>query len=170
MIHAYDEMYLEKAQTSLALMLDFAVHDLGYDIDRFFSLFCVSPSGHAFAYGDVSVIAGRSGIELAYDVLYESGLGECTLRPQVRFDRTPEYWAGWAVAYYQWRTALSFSRIAGTVPISDVVCMYHPFHEMDISCFCEEMDSLYRKANPDTALAQRRRNTGMTQKELSLES
>ena len=48
--------------------------------------------------------------------------------------------------------------------------MYHPFHEMDISCFCEEMDRLYRKANPDTALAQRRRNTGMTQKELSLSS
>ena len=89
---------------------------------------------------------------------------------QVRFDRTPEYWAGWAVAYYQWRTALSFSRIAGAVPISDVVCMYHPFHEMDISCFCEEMDRLYRKANPDTALAQRRRNTGMTQKELSQSS
>lgn len=170
MTHAYDEMYLEKAQTSLGLMLDFVVHDLGYDVDSFFSLFCVSPSGHAFAYGDVSVIAGRSGIELAYDVLYESGLGECTLRPQVRFDRTPEYWAGWAVAYYQWRTALSFSRIAGAVPISDVVCMYHPFHEMDISCFCEEMDRLYRKANPDTALAQRRRNTGMTQKELSLSS
>ena len=114
----------------------------------------------SMTWGDVSVIAGRSGIELAYDVLYESGLGECTLRPQVRFDRTPEYWAGWAVAYYQWRTALSFSRIAGAVPISDVVCMYHPFHEMDISCFCD----------PDTALAQRRRNTGMTQKELSLSS
>ena len=59
MTHAYDEMYLEKAQTSLALMLDFVVHDLGYDVDSFFSLFCVSPSGHAFAYGDVSVIAGR---------------------------------------------------------------------------------------------------------------
>ena len=28
--------------------------------------------------------------------------------PFMRFDRTPEYWAGWILAYYQWETNLSF--------------------------------------------------------------
>ncbi len=39
MIHAYDKVYLEKARTSLARMLDFAVYDLHYDIKVFFNMF-----------------------------------------------------------------------------------------------------------------------------------
>ena len=35
MIYAYDKVYLEKARTSLARMLDFAVYDLNYDIEDF---------------------------------------------------------------------------------------------------------------------------------------
>ena len=35
MIHAYDKVYLEKARTTLARMLDFAVYDLKYDIEEF---------------------------------------------------------------------------------------------------------------------------------------
>lgn len=39
MIHAYDRVYLDKAQTTLGRMLDFAVYDLGYDMEAFFALF-----------------------------------------------------------------------------------------------------------------------------------
>ena len=39
MIHAYDKVCLEKAQTALGRMLDFAVHDLSYDLRSFFDLF-----------------------------------------------------------------------------------------------------------------------------------
>lgn len=35
MICAYDKVYLEKARTVLARMLDYAVYDLKYDIDDF---------------------------------------------------------------------------------------------------------------------------------------
>ena len=38
MMHAYDKLYLEKARTALARMLDFAVYDLHYDISQFLSL------------------------------------------------------------------------------------------------------------------------------------
>lgn len=31
MIHAYDKVYLEKARTPLARILDFAIYDLHYD-------------------------------------------------------------------------------------------------------------------------------------------
>ena len=37
MIRAYSEMYLDRAQTALATMLDFAVNDLGWDPDAFLS-------------------------------------------------------------------------------------------------------------------------------------
>ena len=42
MMHAYDKLYLDKARTSLARMLDFAVYDLHYDISEFFELFLAS--------------------------------------------------------------------------------------------------------------------------------
>ena len=42
MTHAYDKLYLDKAQTALGRMLDFAVYDLKYDISEFFDLFLVS--------------------------------------------------------------------------------------------------------------------------------
>ena len=39
MIHAYDKIYLEKARAVLGRMLDFAVHDLKYNLADFFDLF-----------------------------------------------------------------------------------------------------------------------------------
>ena len=73
MIHAYDKVYLEKARTSLARMLDFAVYDLHYDIKVFFDMFINSGIAARFEKGDFRIIAGKSGIELAYDVAEISG-------------------------------------------------------------------------------------------------
>ena len=39
MICAYDKVYLDCAKRVLGRMLDFAVHDLEYGIQEFFSLF-----------------------------------------------------------------------------------------------------------------------------------
>ena len=43
MIHAYDELYLERARSVMAHMLDYAVHGLGYELEDFFKLFLVRP-------------------------------------------------------------------------------------------------------------------------------
>ena len=68
MIHAYDKVYLEKARTTLARMLDFAVYDLKYDIEEFFNMFIDSGIAARFEKGDFQIVAGKSGVELAYDV------------------------------------------------------------------------------------------------------
>lgn len=39
MIRAYQESYLNKAQKTLAAMMDYAVSDLNYEPDEFFMLF-----------------------------------------------------------------------------------------------------------------------------------
>ena len=69
MIHAYDKVYLSKAQSALGRMLDFAVYSLQYDISEFFDLFLSSGVATRFEKGDYSVITGLSGVELAYTVL-----------------------------------------------------------------------------------------------------
>jgi len=71
-IRSYDKNYLEKARVSLAQMLDFAVHDLKYDISEFFDLFIRTGYAERFEKGDANILVGMSGVELAYAVLDEN--------------------------------------------------------------------------------------------------
>lgn len=152
MMHAYDKVYLEKARTNLGRMLDFTVYDLHYDISDFFELFLRSGVAEQFGNGDFSVIAGMSGVELAYLVLEKLDIFLPRITPNYTVNRSEEYWTGWALAYYQWETALSFSEIVRHIPIHDVVALYSPYHEMDIRQFVDKMNTLYRIAKPDTLL------------------
>lgn len=170
MIHAYDKVYLDKARTALGRMLDFAVYDLKYDVEDFFALFITSGIAARFEKGDYSVIVGISGVELAYKVLELTKGEENRIKPRYSADRSEEYWAGWALAYYQWDTALSFEEIVRAVPMKRIVEMYSPYHEMDIRQFCDKMNERYRTAQPETNLKALRQRSGLSQRELAEQS
>ena len=168
MTNAYDRAYLLHARQSLGRMLDFACHGLGYSARAFWDLFFGSGVAASVGDGDVRFIAGMSGYELAYEVL--DRCGEKYLRavdPAPSEAKSPEYWAAWSVAHYQWFRGLAFSRIDSFASIDDIVAMYHPFHEMDISQFCDEMDRLYRLKFPERNLKRIRRNAHLSQSELA---
>ena len=167
MIHAYDKLYLEKARTNLGRMLDFAVYDLHYEIDIFFDLFVTSGVAARFESGDFTLIAGMSGVELAYKVLEESNIAHNRIKPNYTANRSEAYWTGWALAYYQWFTALSFKEIIQYIPIRDIVDLYWPYHEMDIRQFVDKMNERYKAAKPDTNLKIRRQRNGLSQRELA---
>lgn len=133
---AYDEVYLQPARANLGRMLDVAVDGLGYGLGEFYGLFLASGLARRFGAGDYGLITGCSGAELAFRVV-EAVRPEGALRPQVRYryDRSPEYWCGWALARYQWKTAMTFDMINRITPIEDVRQMYDAYHEMDIRHF-----------------------------------
>ena len=170
MIRAYHKVYLEKARNNLGRMLDFATYDLGYDPCTFFDLFINSGLAKGFEKGEFNLTVGMSGVELAYRVLELTNHQIEDPQPRYTADRTPEYWAGWALAYYQWETALSFLDILECVPLDDIIRMYSPYHEMDIRQFCDRMNELYREANPETRLKQIRQRAGLSQRELAEQS
>lgn len=141
MTPAYNRIYLQVAQKGLARMLDFACHGLGYTATDFWRLFLTSGVAVRFGEGESHLLAGMSGFELAYEVL------DCAKIDYVRPEnpispaaKSPEYWAGWALARYQWESGRTFEEIDKAVPISSVILMYSPYHEMDISQFVEEME------------------------------
>ena len=74
MMCAYDKIYLEKARNALGRMLDIAVYYMHYDIDDFFDMFIASGMARRFEKGDVSLIVGRSGAEMTYEVMDKSGV------------------------------------------------------------------------------------------------
>ena len=75
MMHAYDKLYLDKARTALARMLDFAVYDLHYDIREFFELFLASGIARRFEQGDFTILAGMSVVEPCLYGFRERGTG-----------------------------------------------------------------------------------------------
>ena len=131
-MYAYDEMYLEKARIALGRMFEFAVHQLGYNIDVFFVLFISSGMAKRFENGDVSVLVGKSGVELAYEVLYNTYGVVNTIEIEYTVNRSPEYWVGWVLAYYQWESGKRFSEINKEISLDEILLMYSPYHEMDI--------------------------------------
>lgn len=167
MIHAYDKVYLEKARIALGRMLDFAVYDLKYDITVFFNLFIESGIADCFGNGDFSVIVGMSGVELAYEVLEQSGVEFERIKPNYTADRSEEYWAGWALAYYQWATSVSFAEIVRYVSIKDILALYLPYHEMDIRQFVDKINAMYRAAKSETNLKLLRKKVGLSQRDLA---
>ena len=164
MIHAYDKNYLSKAQNNLASMFDFAVYDLKEDLTLFYKKFLQSKISSQFERGEATVIAGRSGVELALELIGDESLAS-KYRPAA--NRTPEYWCGWALAYFQWQTNLSFKEIDNYIPVSEVLNMYSPFHEMDISQFCDKMLELYNKRKNNTNLKKLRIGAELSQSQLA---
>lgn len=167
MMHAYDKIYLEKAQTVLARMLDFAVHDLGYEIDEFFDIFLSSGLATRFGKGDFRLIAGKSGIELAYEVLEKTDDSFERIKPYYVMNRSAEFWTGWALAYYQWYTGLSFKEIIKTISISNIMSLYSPYHEMDIKQFVDKMNEIYKAKNAHSNLKNMRIRAGLSQSQLA---
>jgi len=167
MTHAYDKVYLDKARSALGRMLDFAVHDLRHDIAEFFDLFISTSTAERFESGDFALLVGKSGVELAYEVL-DRALGNVErISPRYTANRSEEYWTGWALAYYQWETSLSFREIVRYVPIKEIRALYSPYHEMDIRQFADKMNDLYLAAKPDTNLKTLRQRAGLSQRELA---
>lgn len=105
--------------------------------------------------------------ELGYEVLEQSGEKFKRVDPRPACGRSEEYWCGWALAYYQWETALSFAQIEARVPIGDVRALYTPYHEMDIRQFADKMSELYLVAGTDTNLKLRRTRAGLSQRQLA---
>ena len=85
-------------------------------------------------------------------------------------DKSPEYWAGWALAYYQWYSGRSFMEILTAVPLEAIIDLYHPYHEMDIRQFADLMDQKIKTAYPQTRLKKRREICGLSQSELANEA
>ena len=145
-------------------MFDFAVYDLEEDLTDFYQKFLKSRISSQFERGESTVIVGKSGVELTLEIIGDEKLAS-KYRPVA--NRTPEYWCGWALAYFQWYSGLTFKEIDNYIPVSEVLAMYSPYHEMDISQFCDKMIELYNNRKINTNLKNMRLNAGLSQSELA---
>ena len=146
MTHAYNQLYLEDAMHNMGTMLDCAVHALHFDLPVFYEMFLASGVAMQIESGNPRYLSGLSGMELAQIVLERASDRTVTDTTYIPLDRTPEYWTGWVLAYYQWHTAHSFSFIQRNgLDISTILSLYPTMHEADLSKFVQTADSILQR-------------------------
>lgn len=158
MTRAYSEIYLNDAMCTLAEVFSYVPDARQADI--LFRRFVMSGVAHQFGKGNPRYINMPSQA-LFYEIV---GTSMQLIRPKIT-GRSPQYWCGFVLAYYQWYTGLSFERIGVNLPPSAIMNMYYPLHEADLQKFADIATSIVFKK--ETRLATYRKNAGMTQEQLA---
>lgn len=140
MMRAYIESYLKDVMRNLGVMSHFCINEYGVSPETFSELFSKSHVAEQISMGNPRFLCGMSGKEMA-DILMETSLKEvCSTITSNQYHVSPEYWAGWVMAYYQWYTAKSFAQMyAEGQTYEKVLQMYNPMHEADLTKVVEVM-------------------------------
>ena len=170
MTHAYQEIYLSNAQSMLGDAFDYAINVCHIPGSSFVKLFIASTISKRLENGEPSYLSGKSGIEVAMEILAETTGKTPDAAPQEHFGRSREYWIGWAVAYYQWFSGRSYSEIFKVVTFEELQKLYDPLHAADITKFADILDARMREFFTDTNLKRIRTAYGCTQAELAKRS
>ena len=170
MTHAYQEIYLSNAQSMLGDAFDYVINVCHIPGSSFVKLFIASTISKRLENGEPNYLSGKSGIEVAMDILAETTGKEPDAAPQEHFGRSREYWIGWAIAYYQWFSGRRYSDIFQVVTFEELQKLYDPLHEADITKFADILDARMREFFADTNLKRIRTAYGCTQAELAKRS
>ena len=170
MLYSYDEVYIAKAQTALAQMLRYAVEDMRIELNEFWDMFLISGVADLFGKGDFRFVVGMSGVEAAWEVVWRLTGEWPQQEPTFHLEKSPTYWTGWILAWYQWYSGQNFRRISEFLKPEQVRNMYHPYHEMDPVQFADAADGIRRRKEMITRLRMYRERMGLSQSELARES
>lgn len=167
MMHAYQEIYLSKAQSVLGDTFDYAINVCDISGDDFIKLFIASSVSKRMENGEPAYLVGKSGMEIVRDIVVETKGTELHIELHEHFERSKEYWIGWAIAYYQWFSGRKYSEIFKVVSFKELQKMYYTLHEADITKFVDVLDSRMKEYFVEPNLKRIRSTYGCTQAELA---
>lgn len=100
-------------------------------------------------------------------ILIKSSLTMPDKEDEMYLDKSPEFWSGWALAYYQWFSGKSFEKIQRAVSMEEILFMHPTLHEADISKFVKVMADKLKQFYTETNLKSIRTHAGLSQSELA---
>lgn len=100
-------MYESKAQDRPGDAFDYVINSC-WNIagENSTQMFAPNPVSRRMGKADPQYVPSKSGIEIALNVVEEATGKVLNIEQRVNYVRLPEYWMGWALAYYQWRAKL----------------------------------------------------------------
>ena len=169
-IRAYPYDYLRLGQRILGDAVDFAVNTVGIDLSEFERMFLNSKVVIQFQNGNCKYIAGVTGCELFRYIAEENGVELPDVDDVMYVDKSREYWCGWALAFYQWHSAMTFAEILKKITLGEISDLYPKYHEMDIMHFVEHIDTYMVEDMKATRLKRLRKYYQLSQSQLSRKS
>ena len=136
-LHAYQEIYLRHAQNAIGDTFDYAINTCKISGENFIQMLLSSSVCKKLENGEPNYLAGKSGIEIAREILKETTGKEFGQEQKYNTFRSPEYWIGWVVSYYQWFSGRRYYQIFEALPFQDLEKMYYTLHEADVSKFAD---------------------------------
>lgn len=170
---AYSEIYVDDAMNNLGEAVDYAFNCCDISPRVFMDYFITSGIADEFGDGSPRVVTGMFGTELARYVLRKTfNYPNTHVFPpaQVAYDYSQEYWTGWILAYYQWKSGFSFRRIIQSIPMDTIYHAYNPLHETSQDRAAVWFDEQMIERTEANRLQQMRRLAGYTQKMLAEKS
>lgn len=164
---AYNEIYLDDAMNNLGEAFDYAINSCKKNPDEFARLFIASGIADFYSKGNPKYVVGKSGTELAMNIIESTGGDSAFPKAQIEYDCSPEYWAGWILAYYQWKSGRTFRDILNNISILDLLKLYPTLHEASEDKSVDTIDSIILRKNNPTKLQQQRKKYGYSQRELA---
>ena len=163
---AYNEIYLEDAMRNLGSAFDCAKNTYGIEMEDFYQLFVSSGIAKQFGCGNVKYVAGKSGVELVWDILDDEKYYK-NYTENVWYDYSCEFWCGWILAYFQWYYAIGFRELRYYLKMSDLEGLYTILHEVSETKAVEVISNHIRNKNLKTKLQSYRQAAGLSQNELA---
>ncbi len=171
MIYQYNELYLSDAMSNLGEALDYASYSCKITPTEFIDLFITSGYAKQFELSNPKIISGISGTELVLNVLESSNIKIDKISiPRNEYDYTAEYYTGYILAYFIYKTGISFKNIISKITIKEILNMYPLLHETSNEKAFDILLNRYKNKLNSSKLQIIRKASGMTQKQLSIKS
>lgn len=170
MMNDYSSLFIKDAMDNLASCFDYAVNFLGFDIDEFTSFFLGSGYDSYFYNLYPQYVSGISGSDAADRILEECDVEFSPRQYITSSSRSKEYWAGWALMYFVYIKKMTFKELFEYISMSDILSMYHPYHEVSEDKFVEALTEMLLGRRKTTRLQKARIEAGLTQAQLSMKS
>ena len=165
-MRAYNESYLSNAMSNLGDMFDFAVNHHDMPRENVWKAFANSDIAAEFERGSPKIVAGLSGYELFFRLFNTADAGVPAQDANGLLSKSPEFWCGWFLAYYQWAYNTSFKALQSNLTFEKLLSLYPVYHEIDENKAAKNLHERLTKASP-TRLSILRKARELKQAELA---
>lgn len=145
--HPYLEDDVQSFMEEFGIMMDYVVSFLHYNPNDFIQMFLATNLPLNIEHGNPKYILGKSGRELAYDVICKYNNLESIDFDDNNWQYQPsiDYWSGSMLVLYQWHANIPYKEILENVSLDDIYKMYSKYHQMDETKFLDRMDEIISK-------------------------
>lgn len=162
----YDSRFIEYVMRNMGEAFCFVQEVVCQDLDAFMVIFTHFGVAKEIESGNPTYIYGMSGTEWVYKTYELAGLKINLGRSLDKSHHLDTYWTGYILAYYQFKTGLSFQYIHDQLSVYDIRKLYYPLHEASEDKAVDVINKLIKRKYV-TRLQQRRKLVGLSQSELA---